>query len=61
MSAIEEPSIDFCYINTMEDEYEVPSFLCDDIGFVKGNQHISQINPTPLIGYTERPYQDSWS
>ena len=49
MPAIEEPSIDFSYINTMEDEYEVPSFSCDDIGFVKGNQNICQINPTPWL------------
>lgn len=34
-----------CYINTMEDEFEVASFSCNDIGSVKGNQHISQINP----------------
>ena len=30
----------------MEDEFEVPSFSCDDIGPVKDNQHISQINAT---------------
>ena len=45
MPLIEEPSIDFRYTNTMEDEFELPLF-CDDISSVKSNQHIRQINST---------------
>ena len=32
----------------MEDEFVVPSFSCDEIDSVKGNQNISQINPTQI-------------
>ena len=41
MPSIEELSIEFRSINTMEDKFKVPSFSCDDNGSVKGNQHIS--------------------
>lgn len=46
MPSIEEPTNDFCYIKTMEDDFEVPSSSYHDMGSAKGNQHINQIYPT---------------
>ena len=46
MPSIEQPNNDFPCIKPMEDDFEVPSSSCDDMGSAKGNQHISQIFPT---------------
>ena len=53
--SIEKTNIDFCFINIMEDEFEVPSFSRDWESAYQSNQ------PHPLIGYTERTCQDSRS
>ena len=44
MPSIEEPSINFCYINTMDDAFEVPLFSSNVIGSVKDNKDIRKIN-----------------
>ena len=46
MPLIQEPGIDFSDVNTVEDEFEIPSLSGDDGCPVVTNQHVSQINPT---------------
>lgn len=56
MPSIEEPSIQFCYMNTMED-----AFLLWWYWLCKGQSGYQPNQPHPLIGFTQRPCQDSLS
>ena len=46
MPPIQVPAIDFSDVNTVEDEFEIPSLSGDDGCPAERNQHVSQINPT---------------